>query len=347
MKLLVEAPPYACRDETALLAELERLTEHHLMGCVPYKKMWPNWVPGSLPALPFVHVGVFKDLLLRTDTDGIKHQRILRSSATTSGIASQVLLDERSSALQAQSARMIFGAWLGTEQRPLVVLDDVHTLRGHGDVTARLAAALSLRPLATSLHFVLPDSTDPKGLRWKVIADVVASEPEVIIYGFTWVLWQAWAQGEIPASLRKRLRQTKVRFVHSGGWKKLEEARVDRATFDATLLSSVGTDSTVLDYYGLVEQPGIIFPLCHAGARHVPRWADVLVRDPWNLTVENEGTGQLQFVNPLAWGAPYHSVLTEDIGEILPGICACGREGRRFSLHGRVPMAELRGCANV
>jgi hypothetical protein len=58
-------------------------------------------------------------------------------------------------------------------------------------------------------------------------------------------------------------------------------------------------------------------------------------------------SGMLQLLNPLAYGAPYHSVLTEDLGRIIPGTCACGRAGRQFELLGRVPKAELRGCANV
>jgi Acyl-protein synthetase, LuxE len=55
----------------------------------------------------------------------------------------------------------------------------------------------------------------------------------------------------------------------------------------------------------------------------------------------------LQLLNVLAHGAPYHSVLTEDLGRLAEGQCPCGRPGRRFQLLGRVPKAELRGCANV
>ncbi len=73
----------------------------------------------------------------------------------------------------------------------------------------------------------------------------------------------------------------------------------------------------------------------------------MIVRDPWTLEPLVGATGQLQLINVLAYGAPYQSVLTEDLGEAVDGPCPCGRPGRRFRLAGRVPKAEVRGCANV
>jgi hypothetical protein len=319
-----------------------------LAGCAPYRAMWPDWHGAATTAeIPYVHVGVFKELHLLTQSEGLKHSRVLQSSATTSGIASRVQLDEDSSALQARSALTTLIAWLGTEKRPLVVLDDARTLRSRGDVTARLAAALSLRPLASDMHFVLPDQQRIDSLRWEAIDRACEASSSLLLYGFTWILWKALAQGQVPTTTRQWLARTQVWFVHSGGWKKLETERVDRAAFDSALLGLVAPGSGVLDYYGLVEQVGVIAPLCEAGARHLPRWADLIVRDAWTLQPLEHGVGQMQFMNVLAWGAPYHSVLTEDLGELGTGTCSCGRPGRHFRLHGRVPKAETRGCANV
>ena len=128
---------------------------------------------------------------------------------------------------------------------------------------------------------------------------------------------------------------------------KVEAQKVDRESFDATLLRDLDPSSRVVDYYGLVEQVGVIYPLCEAGYRHVPAWADVVVRDTATLRPLTGEPGQLQLMNVLAWGAPYHSVLTEDVGRIVPGACPCERQGPRFELLGRLPKAELRGCANV
>ena len=101
------------------------------------------------------------------------------------------------------------------------------------------------------------------------------------------------------------------------------------------------------DFYGLVEQVGLIYPLCEAGFRHVPVWADAYVRDSLSMQAIEGTPGQLQLVNVISFGAPYHSVLTEDMATMAAGDCDCGRVGKRFQLIGRMPQAEMRGCANV
>jgi hypothetical protein len=161
------------------------------------------------------------------------------------------------------------------------------------------------------------------------------------------MLWAGWGGVAMPTAAREALAATRVDFVHSGGWKKLESLRVGREEFDSALLAGVGPGSSVLDFYGLVEQVGIIYPLCRAGFRHVPQWAAAIVRDPWTLGPLTGEAGLLQLLNVLAYGAPYHSVLTEDLGRIVAGDCPCGRGGQRFEFLGRVPQAEVRGCANV
>ena len=45
---------------------------------------------------------------------------------------------------------------------------------------------------------------------------------------------------------------------------------------------------------------------------------------------------------------PGHNILTEDLGRI-EGIdnCKCGRKGKYFSVLGRVPGTEKRGCSDA
>jgi len=348
MTVLLGQAPYAPRDDAAFLAEAVALTRAHLAGCADYARMWPGFTgAASVEELPWLHVGVFKHLRLRTEVAGLTHQRVLLSSATTSGVSSQVALDDKSAALQARSSLAILEDFVGTARRPLIILDDARSLRQRGQVAARVAAALSLMPLAATTTFAL-DGARPDETRWDLIEDALGNAPAVLVYGFTWVLWQRWVHGAMPASVRALLADRVAHFVHSGGWKKLEASAVAPAVLEQALLADVAAGSQVIDFYGLVEQNGVVFPRCAAGARHVPRWAQVIVRDPWTLAALPPGElGLLQFINVLALGAPYHSVLTEDLGARLAGDCACGRGGPRFTLHGRVPKAELRGCANV
>jgi len=347
MSKLLDAPPFAPRDDDAFLAEVVELTRFHLRGCEPYRRVWPDWSGAErLEDVPFLHVGVFKHVLFRTQDEGIEHQRTLVSSSTTGAIPSRIVLDQRSSLLQGRSSRAILEDAVGSRQRPLLVIDSARSLRS-ADVAARVAAAMSLKPLASSIHFLLEDPEDPASVAWDRLRCVLREHDDLLVYGFTWILWLAWANGEVPDDVRELLRGKRVCFVHSGGWKRLAALQVERAAFDAKLLAGLAEGSLVVDYYGLVEQVGIVYPLCSCGARHVPRWAAVLVRAPSDLHPLADEPGLLQLVNVLAHGAPYHSVLTEDTGRLVPGPCPRGRQGQRFELIGRLPKAELRGCANV
>ena len=151
--------PYAARDDAALLAELNDLSRRHLAGCAPYRSVWPQWQSAkTLAELPFLHAGVFKYVRFRTEAPDIRHERTLKSSATTSGKSSMITLDRESSELQSASTLAILRDFVGSEQRPLLVLDSSRSLLARGEVSARVAAALSLKPLATEIHFLLEDA---------------------------------------------------------------------------------------------------------------------------------------------------------------------------------------------
>jgi len=349
MSHLLEQPPYGPRDEALFLDEANALSRHHLDGCAIYARVWPHWQSARSPEeLPFLHVGVFKHLDFKTAGADMQYERTLKSSATTSGTSSRIPLDKRSSQFQSRSTAAILRNFLGAEPCPLLILDSARSLLQRGEISARVAAALSLQPLSNDVSFLLDEAENPASIQWSRVECALKNNDEIIVYGFTWMLWLAWGTQEMPAHIRETLRKRRVHFVHSGGWKKLEAMKVSREEFDRRLLADLAPGSCVLDFYGLVEQVGIIYPLCAAGSRHVPNWAEVIVRDPFTLRPLQDGEpGMLQLINTLAWGAPYHSVLTEDLGRLIPGVCPCGRSGRRFELLGRVPKTEVRGCANV
>ncbi len=195
---------------------------------------------------------------------------------------SKVPLDSKSLELQARSTQSILTRHLGPGQRPLIIVDSVASLRQRGQVSARTAAAMSLRPLSSHIAFLLDHPNDPTSARWEVLEEALAAET-VLVFGHSWILWQVWNEPGPPPSVREALAGRRLQFVHSGGWKNLEAARVDRQVFDGHLLEGVEDGSVVLDFYGLAEQVGIIFPLCAAGWRHPPRWAAAMVRDSWTL----------------------------------------------------------------
>ena len=351
MSSLLQSGPYADRDDEAFLAEMVELTIHHGRWCEPFRQIASaaHWNPESVHAasdLPFVHVGLFKRMALVSNAPDTNVVRTVVSSST-SGTSSRIQLDELSSRLQSASSGSILGDFVGTSKRPLLVLDSVQSLRRRDEFSARIMAAMSLKPFATEVFFLLKDPADPASLQIAQLECALKSGTDLLVYGFSWILWLGWVKANFPVEIAQELARRNIVYVHSGGWKKLEDVRVDHRTFDNALLSASGPGSAVVDYYGLVEQMGIVFPLCSHGSRHVPRWADVIVRDSWTLQPLVSGEGQLQLMNALSFGSPCHSVLTEDMGRLLPGECSCGRKGKRFELLGRVPKAEVRGCANV
>jgi hypothetical protein len=348
LSALLDLPPFGQRDDGTLLREMNDLTRFHREGCPLYARIHPEHkAVDSLEALPYLHVGLFKRFDLRTDGDAVRHTRVLSSSATTSGIASRIALDQQGSALQSRATESVYRDTLGAfAGAPLLVLDHSSALRKPG-VSARLAAALSLRAMASEFHFLLREPDVPESINWEVVGDLLSRHGRALVYGFTWMLWRAWAASPPPAEVLSTLGASPLAFVHSGGWKRMESLQVSRGAFDEALLRHAAPGSSVTDFYGLVEQPGMIYPLDPSGLRRVPVWGAVIARDPVSLRPVLDAPGQLQLLNPLARGGPYHSVLTEDMG-IVPSVPPDGGEpGSVFELIGRIPNAEVRGCANV
>ena len=105
----------------------------------------------------------------------------------------------------------------------------------------------------------------------------------------------------------------------------------------------------IVDFYGMVENIGVIYPDCKEGNKHVPSFGEIVVRNPLTLHPVAEGErGIVQVCSVLPASYPGHLLLTEDIAEIVTyDGCGCGRRGTCFRFVGRVPKAELRGCGNI
>src|SRR5437773_1410077 len=99
----------------------------------------------------------------------------------------------------------------------------------------------------------------------------------------------------------------------------------------------------------MVEQVGSVFLEGDDGYLYAPRFADVIVRDPetWKPAPTGQA-GVVEVVSAIPESYPGHAILTEDLG-VIHGVddSACGRGGKRFSIIGRIPRAELRGCSDT
>ena len=136
--------------------------------------------------------------------------------------------------------------------------------------------------------------------------------------------------------------------MHSGGWKKLQEMAVSNAEFKRQFREKTGL-ARIYNFYGLVEQVGSVFHEGDDGYLYAPTFADIIVRDPVTWEEAPVGApGILQVLSMLPLSYPGHSILTEDMA-VIHGIddSTCGRQGKYFSVLGRIPKAELRGCSDV
>ena len=103
------------------------------------------------------------------------------------------------------------------------------------------------------------------------------------------------------------------------------------------------------NYYGMVEQTGSIYMECENGYFHAPDYSEILVRDPRTLVRRPHGTsGLIETMSTLPRSYPGHILLAEDLGVVHGSDgCGCGRRGTFFSVLGRLPAAELRGCSDT
>ena len=167
-----------------------------------------------------------------------------------------------------------------------------------------------------------------------------------MLFGFTYMIWEHPLQPIKSRGLKLDFNEGII--VHGGGWKKMMEHSVDNDTFKKTALEACGI-RRVHNYYGMVEQTGSIFMECEKGYLHAPLFSDVIIRDPRNFSSRGPGEqGIIQLLSLLPGSYPGHSILSEDLGELI-GVddCPCGRKGKYFLIHGRLKDAEIRGCSDV
>ncbi len=141
-----------------------------------------------------------------------------------------------------------------------------------------------------------------------------------------------------------------IRILHSGGWKRLQDQAVEKTVFNEQLARLFGcSPDRIIDFYGMVESVGVIFPDCPEGNKHGPVFGDVIVRNP--LTLEPVAAGEhgiVQVCSVLPTSFPGNLLLTEDMAKVIAyDGCPCGRRGISFRFAGRIPKAELRGCGNL
>jgi hypothetical protein len=333
--------------EKLMLAFLKELHEHHLSNSAAYKEICSrifsiNTNFKSLHDLPFIPVSAFKNHQLMSINDGSIF-KILTSSGTTGQSVSKIYLDKDTARLQGVALSKIIAHIVGPQRLPMLIIDSNAVFANKSSFSARGAGILGIVPFGRDHTYVLNENFEPDE---EALTDFLEKYDgqRIIVFGFTFMVWQFLQK----AKFDKSYDLSNAILFHSGGWKKLTEIAVDNQTFRKGLKEKFNL-GRVYNYYGMVEQVGSVFMENKNGYLHAPNFADVIIRNPIDFSVQPIGQpGLVQVMSILPKSYPGHSLLTEDIG-VLEGIdnSPDGWKGKYFRLLGRAKKAELRGCSDT
>ncbi|WP_240612702.1 acyl-protein synthetase [Alteromonas flava] len=341
---------FGCENSDKAVVLYKALNElHHLHceHCPEYQRIVAaipsaNVTP-TISSLPYIAVRLFKLLALKSVPEEAVF-RVLQSSGTTSQVTAKVFLDKVTSQRQSKVLVAILQQVLGKKRLPMLIIDAPATVNGPA-FNARAAGIQGLAFFGRHHTYALHDDMTPN---WAAIDEFCAQygNGPVLVFGFTFMVWRYFIQA-LQESQRK-LSLPQGILLHSGGWKKLEHEKVTNHEFKQQLLEFTAI-AKVHNFYGMAEQVGSIFVECEHGYLHAPSYADVIVRDTRDLSVCAHGqAGLIQVLSAIPSSYPGHSILTEDLGVIHgEDDCPCGWSGKYFSVSGRLPKAEVRGCSDT
>lgn len=303
----------------------------------------------TLEQIPYIPVSMFKTFELRVCREE-QVVRVLQSSSTTTGIPSKIYLDKKTSIRQTQGLISTLTSFLGSERKPMLVIDDAGSNKRGETITARGAAIRGLSTFASKIFYVMDKEKGDLKLNIDRLKEFERKykEKEVIVYGFTYILWSKFLK--VLKQEQVDLNIPKLKLLHSGGWKKLISEKVEKDEFAKTASQIFNTSKdNVIDFYGMVEQSGVVFIDCKYGHKHVPNFAEIIIRDIQTLEEVKFGQeGLIEVMSILGTSYPSQAILTEDIGVFI-GIddCPCGRCGKYFKFKSRLDKAEIRGCGDT
>ena len=333
--------------QEVLTGLLSGLHQWHMDHCSEYRKVTERVfgtrdVFSSVEEFPFLPVSVFKNHSLKSVPDADVY-KVLTSSGTTGQQVSRIFLDRETARLQTLALSRIISHVLGTTRLPMLIVDSRSVLTNKASFSARGAGILGLSVFGKDHTYCLNDAFEADEEVLSAFLEKYSGEP-IFIFGFTFMIWQYLYK----ASLSKNYDLSKAILIHSGGWKKLKDIAVDNDTFRHELGERFGIRH-IYNFYGMVEQVGSIFLENSEGYLHCPNFADIIIRDPVDFSVQKPGKeGLIQVVSGLPRSYPGHSLLTEDIGvQMGEDDAGNGWKGKYFRILGRAKKAELRGCSDT
>lgn len=335
--------------ECHYLAYFKELTEFHRRNCLPYRHTLDllGYTPEQIKALsdiPMLPINLFKLTILKSIADKDIFT-ILTSSGTSGQAVSHIFLDAVTAQNQQLTLYSIVKNFINSPRLPMLIIDSPSVLKNREKFTARGAAVLGFSMFAKRRCYALDENMEPDVNAICQFAHTYRGKP-VIIFGFTFMIWKYLCQALQKNQLSLDFSNAFV--LHGGGWKKMQDQSVSPTEYRRRLKEQFGI-TRIHNYYGMAEQTGCIYLECEYGHLHASIFSDILMRNAYDFSLCPMGTsGMIQVLSPMPISYPGHSLLTEDRGTLL-GIddCPCGRKGKYFSIDGRIPAAEIRGCSDT
>ena len=329
------------------LINQKKLSLYHYKYSMDYKLISDNIFKSiskvkNISDLPFVHASLFKNFNLISKNNDQKITTF-NSSGTTGSKQSKINLDPKTSFLQSKALSKIFSEIINKD-KDIFFIENKNFLNSKEAMSAKGAAIKGFSQLCNNKYFLLDNNNK---INISILKDYLNKNEnnEFIIFGFTSSIWF-----DLVAEIKRqkiKLKKNQGIMIHGGGWKKMHKLRVNNNRFKKEIKSLLGLKH-VFNYYGMMEQTGSVFLECEKGYFHCSIFSDILIRNSKLKLSKIKETGLIQTLSLLPLSYPGHNILTEDMG-IIHGIdnCKCGKKGKYFTVLGRVPDAELRGCSDV
>ena len=330
--------------EARLLPALIALSKHHCERSEAYRRIVAATNPGyeqaaCLADLPYLPASLFKTHRLQSISDQ-SITNVLTSSGSTGASVSRIVVDSETAGRQAMALTSLVGSILGPKRLPMIVVDCKDVIRNPALMSARGAGVLGMMRFGRTPFFALDDDMNLDQAGLEAFLERCGHEP-FFMFGFTFVAWRYFL-----LAIKDRVDLSQGVLLHSGGWKKMLAEAVDNSTFKQQFCERTGL-RRIHNFYGMVEQLGGVCLEGEDGFLHPPSFGDVIIRDPVTLKEAPLGApGLIEILSLVPKSYPGHAILTEDIG-VLHAIDDGAQKGKAFSVLGRAPKAELRGCSDV
>ena len=348
---LSKLDPYSLRREEKrpiYLEVLTELTKHHYQSCPEYKNLMDKLGCDTakfetVEHLPFLPVSLFKEYnLMSVQNDEVV--QVLTSSGTSGSNLSRIYLDRLNATGQKRALTNIVADKTGKTRLPMLIIDSKESVKQRKSFSGRGAGIAGFSFLGKDITYVLDEDMNLDHQALDAFCERNSGK-KILLFGFTYMVWQYFCNALMKTGHSYQLAGSVL--IHGGGWKKLHENSVSNDVFRNMVKEVLGVEK-VVNYYGMVEQTGSIFLECDAGYYHCSNYSDVITRDENFSACQYGESGIMQLISPLATSYPGHSILSEDAGVIMgEDDCVCGKNGKYFSINGRLQHSELRGCSDT